>query len=195
MQCTHNGCAEQATIHLASVRSRRCIGEHHLCEEHARIELESYAERPGNGTTITGVLDRATCMDIDLIVITEINEHQIVYLCDAEGNHKIPILIGIFEATSLDRRVKGFEAPRPLTHDAMAMIIRTLDAEVQDVVVDLLLEGPACPVYHAKVRIRHTGGLRVVDIRPSDAFVIATLFGCPIFFDNEVLQAAGSLDR
>ena len=71
-----------------------------------------------------------------------------------------------------------------LTHDAMAMIIRVLDAEVQDIVIDTLKEH----TFHAKVRIRQGPRLLVVDVRPSDAFALAVIFDCPIFFADEVLK-------
>ena len=49
-----------------------------------------------------------------------------------------PILIGIFEATSIDRRVKGFESPRPLTHDLLVSAVESLGGEFQDVVISEL---------------------------------------------------------
>jgi uncharacterized protein len=120
-----------------------------------------------------------------MIVISEVNDQQVVYLREVGGRQRIPILIGIFEATSLDRRVKGYPSPRPLTHDAMAMILRAFNAEVQDVIMDSLKE----QIWHAKVRIRNGARLLVLDIRPSDAFVLALAFDSPIFFTNEVLES------
>ena len=101
-------------------------------------------------------------MELSRIIISEVNEQQVIYLKELEGNRTFPILIGIFEATSLDRTLKGFEPPRPLTHDATAMIIRAFGAEVQDVIVDTFEQ----QMYHAKVRIGHENRLLVVDLRP-----------------------------
>ena len=58
-------------------------------------------------------------MELSRIIISEINDQQVIYLKEVDGPRTFPILIGIFEATSIDRRVKGFEAPRPLTHDLL----------------------------------------------------------------------------
>ena len=58
-------------------------------------------------------------MELSRIIISEINDQQVIYLKEVDGHRTFPILIGIFEATSIDRRVKGFEAPRPLTHDLL----------------------------------------------------------------------------
>ena len=56
-------------------------------------------------------------MELVRIIISEIGEQQVVYLKEVEGDRTFPIVIGLFEATSIDRRVKGVESPRPLTHD------------------------------------------------------------------------------
>ena len=58
-------------------------------------------------------------MELSRIIISEINEQQVIYLKEVDGDRSFPILIGIFEATSIDRRVKGHRSPRPLTHDLL----------------------------------------------------------------------------
>jgi uncharacterized protein len=150
MQCTSSECIEKATFHLAYIEERKCVREEHLCENHARSTLTSADFPPIVREKPECKLEGAKHFEINMIVISEINDQQVVYLHEVGGNKNIPILIGIFEATSLDRRVKGFSSPRPLTHDAMAMLIRVFDAEVQDVLIDALVER----AYHAKVRIR-----------------------------------------
>ena len=44
-------------------------------------------------------------MELSRIIISEINDQQVVYLKEVEGDRTFPILIGLFEATSIDRRV------------------------------------------------------------------------------------------
>ena len=61
-------------------------------------------------------------MELARIIISEINDQQIIYLKEVDGDRAFPILIGIFEATSIDRRVKGYESPRPLTHDLLVSV-------------------------------------------------------------------------
>ena len=58
-------------------------------------------------------------MELSRIIISEINDQQVVYLKEVEGDRTFPILIGLFEATSIDRRVKHHQSPRPLTHDLL----------------------------------------------------------------------------
>ena len=125
-------------------------------------------------------------MELSRIIISEINEQQIIYLKEIEGDRTFPILIGIFEATSIDRRVKKFEAPRPLTHDLLVSSVESLGAELQDVVISDLREH----TYYAKLRIRHEGELIEVDARPSDAIAVAVTCDppLPIYVSEDVLQ-------
>ena len=107
-----------------------------------------------------------------------------MYLYEVDGSRLIPILIGIFEAATLDRSLKGVSLPRPLTHDAFAASIRLLGGEVQDVIIDRLENR----VYYTSAAIRYQGGLLLLDLRPSDALVLALLFDCPVFIADRVLD-------
>ncbi len=64
-----------------------------------------------------------------------------------------PILIGIFEATSIDRHVKQIPTPRPLTHDLLVGAITALGGELQDVVITELREH----TYYSVLRVRREG--------------------------------------
>jgi hypothetical protein len=125
-------------------------------------------------------------MELARIIISEINENQVIYLKEIEGNRQFPILIGIFEATSIDRRVKGYPSPRPLTHDLIVSIAEGLGGEFQDVIISELKEH----TYFAKLRIRREGELIEIDARPSDAIAVAVTCNppLPIFVNEEVLN-------
>ena len=104
-------------------------------------------------------------MELKRIIISEVHDQQVVMLREVEGERSFPIVIGIFEATSIDRRVKGMPSPRPLTHDLVASIIDNMGGELQDIFISELREH----TYFAKLRIRHEGEIVEVDSRPSDA--------------------------
>ncbi len=95
-----------------------------------------------------------------------------------------PILIGIFEATSIDRRVKDISTPRPLTHDLLVNLVETMGGEFQDVVISELREH----TYYALLRVRQEGELLEIDARPSDAIAIAVTCDLPIYVNEEVLN-------
>jgi len=125
-------------------------------------------------------------MELSRIIINEINDQQVIYLREVEGDRTFPILIGIFEATSIDRRVKNIPAPRPLTHDLLVSTVEQMGAEFQDVIISELREH----TYFALLRIRHEGELLEIDARPSDAIAVAVTCDpqLPIYVNEEVLN-------
>ena len=127
-------------------------------------------------------------MELARIIISEINDQQVVFLREVDGDRSFPILIGIFEATSIDRRIQGPPPPRPLTHDLLKNVILEMGGEVQDVVINNLVEH----IYYAAIRIKQGDNLLEIDCRPSDAIALAAHFTphLPIFVDEDVLEAA-----
>ena len=123
-------------------------------------------------------------MELRRIIISEIHDQQVIVLREVDGDRSFPIVIGIFEATSIDRRVKNMPSPRPLTHDLLAQIIEELGGEVQDVIISDLKEH----TYFAKLRIRHQGELIEIDSRPSDAIALAVTAKVPIYVNEDVLD-------
>jgi bifunctional DNase/RNase len=125
-------------------------------------------------------------MQLSRIIISEINEQQVIYLKEIDGARQFPILIGIFEATSIDRRVKSYHAPRPLTHDLIVNIVDSLGGELDSVVISELKQH----TYFAKLRVRRDGELIEIDSRPSDAIAVAVTCEppLPIFVAEEVLD-------
>ena len=125
-------------------------------------------------------------MKLSRIIISEINEQQVIYLKEVDGNRQFPILIGIFEATSIDRRVKAERPPRPLTHDLLVNVIEAMGGELDSVVISELREH----TYFAKLRVRLNGEMLDIDSRPSDAIAVAVTCDphLPIFVAEEVLN-------
>jgi bifunctional DNase/RNase len=125
-------------------------------------------------------------MELKRIIISEVHDQQVVMLREVEGERSFPIVIGIFEATSIDRRVKGMPSPRPLTHDLVASVIENMGGELQDIYISDLREH----TYFAKLRIRFNGELVEVDSRPSDAIALAVTARVPIYVAEDVLGEA-----
>ena len=140
---------------------------------------------PGVGAK--GASAVAVQMELTRIIISENNDQQIIFLKEVDGERTFPIVIGIFEATSIDRRVKGLPAPRPLTHDLLASTIELLGGELQDIFISELKDH----TYFARLRIRHEGELIEVDSRPSDAIAVAVTVDVPIYVSEEVLNEVG----
>jgi bifunctional DNase/RNase len=123
-------------------------------------------------------------MELKRIIISEIHEQQVILLKEVEGDRNFSIMIGIFEATSIDRRVKRLPSPRPLTHDLVAGTIDALGAELRDIFISELRDH----TYYAKLRIRMNGEMVEVDCRPSDAIALAVTASVPIYVAEDVLE-------
>ena len=127
-------------------------------------------------------------MELSRIIISEINDQQVVYLREVGGERSFPILIGIFEATSINRRLTAPPPPRPLTHDLLKSVITEVGAELQDIVVSSMVDH----TYYALLRVKTAGGDMIeVDSRPSDAIALAVHHDpiLPIFVDDSVLES------
>ncbi len=125
-------------------------------------------------------------MELARIIISDVGDQQVVYLREVDGPRAFPILIGIFEAASINRHVKGEESQRPLTHDLLRNTIEQLGGELQDVVVNNLQEH----TYYALIRVKRDGELIEIDSRPSDAIALAVQFRppLPIYVDDSILE-------
>ena len=125
-------------------------------------------------------------MELARIIISELNDQQVVYLREVDGPRSFPILIGIFEATSINRHVKDEPTQRPLTHDLLRNVIEHMGGELQDIVINNLQEH----TYYALIRIKKDGELIEIDSRHSDAIALAVQFKppLPIYVDDSVLN-------
>lgn len=123
-------------------------------------------------------------MELRRIMITETSDQQVIVLKEKGGVREFPILIGIYEATAIDRNVKEIETPRPLTHDLLAAAIRALNGELKRIVVSDLRDG----TFYATLVISQNGQMLEVDSRPSDAIALATREKAPIFVEEAVLE-------
>ena len=126
-------------------------------------------------------------MELTRIIINETSDSHIIFLKEIDGERMFPIVIGFFEASSIERRVKNVTTQRPLTHDLLANAIDLLGGDLQDIYINELREH----TYFAKLRIRHEGELIEVDSRPSDAIAIAVTVDVPIYVADDILDEVG----
>jgi uncharacterized protein len=126
-------------------------------------------------------------MELTRIIINETSDSHIIFLKEVDGERMFPIVIGFFEASSIERRVKSQTTQRPLTHDLLANTIDLLGGDLQDIYINELREH----TYFAKLRIRHDGELVEVDSRPSDAIALAVTVDVPIFVADDIIDEVG----
>ena len=125
-------------------------------------------------------------MELKRIIINEIHESQIILLNEVEGERAFPIVIGVYEALSINKRIKGEQWPRPLTHDLICTLIDHLGGDLQDIYINELREH----TYYAKLRVRKDGEIVEIDCRPSDAIAVAVTAKVPIYVAEDVIEEA-----
>jgi uncharacterized protein len=108
-------------------------------------------------------------------------------LGEVDGNRRLPIIIGAFEAQAIALELEKIQPPRPMTHDLLRDALEAVGAEVLDIVIDELREG----TFFAKIRFMHDGDEGQLDARPSDAVALAVRVEAPIFVSPSVLDEAG----
>ncbi len=114
----------------------------------------------------------------------------IVLLREHDAPHRVlPIFVGGPEAAAIAMAASGVLTPRPLTHDLMASLVRSLDAHVDSVEVTEFHDG----AFLAAISLRGPGGEHRIDTRPSDAIALAVRLGAPVFVSDEVLELAGAV--
>jgi uncharacterized protein len=102
----------------------------------------------------------------------------VVLLREAETERVVPIWIGTAEAEAIARSLEGIEMPRPMTHDLLATVVRSLGGRVEEVVIRELREG----TYYGVIRVVNgERGERIeIDSRPSDGVALALRTGASI---------------
>lgn len=108
-------------------------------------------------------------------------------LTEAEGNQRLPIIIGSFEAQAIALELENIKPPRPMTHDLLKNFFLSFDTQVKQVFINDLSEG----TFYAQIIFERDNQLVELDARPSDAIALAVRFNAPIYVNNEVLKEAG----
>src|SRR3954462_9141581 len=122
-------------------------------------------------------------MELNKIIISEMQDQQIIVLKEVDGERKFPIVIGSGEAYAIDRRLKGVVHPRPLTHDLLANVIESMGGTIERIEINNLQDH----TFYARIHIRRDGQTVKVDSRPSDAIALGVATSVPIWVAEHVL--------
>jgi hypothetical protein len=124
-------------------------------------------------------------MELAKVIIRDQEDSQFVFLREKEGTRSFPIVIGAFEALEISRKLKEIPMARPLTHDLIGRVIKTLEWKLDRIVVNDLKDS----TFFAVLVLKNGEESRSVDCRPSDAIALALQVRCPIFVEESVLDA------
>lgn len=133
-------------------------------------------------------------VELARVVIQQKNDHQYIHLREREGSRSFPIVIGFHEVEEINRKLCGIQAARPLTHDLVGRVFKSLGWRLSRVIITELRDG----TFYANLVLNPAGTEtageeeRRVDCRPSDAIALAVQTGARIFVARDVLDVVAN---
>ncbi|MHC4661151.1 MAG: bifunctional nuclease family protein [Planctomycetota bacterium] len=129
-------------------------------------------------------------VSLSRILINERSDQQFIYLKEKDGTRSFPIIIGIYEAAAIDRYLRNFVTPRPLTHDLLFNVFDGLRTELKAITVTELKND----TFYAVLELLRNGETCEIDARPSDAITLSIRAKCPIYVSEDVMNRVGMLE-
>ena len=134
-------------------------------------------------------------MQLSRIVIRETSDQQCIYLKEKGGERQFPIVIGIFEAWAIDRKVRDRSTQRPMTHDLVHSVFLGFDLTIKQIVISEIVDNAFCATLVLEQKVTEKNGEWVgrrnevrIDARPSDCLVLALKNRADIFVTDEVFE-------
>lgn len=123
---------------------------------------------------------------IEAIRVNLIGQHRVVILKDVDSERYLPVWIGPAEADAITVQLTDTTPARPLTHDLMTALINKLGAKVLHVVINDLQN----ETFYARIQLQTKVGAELsIDSRPSDAINVAVRVKCPIYIEDNIMEA------
>jgi hypothetical protein len=135
---------------------------------------------------VSDKLDKVQCEIVGLSSSPATGGAYAILLKELDGNRRLPIIIGQFEAQAIALEMEGIKPPRPLTHDLLKSVIDNLGGTVLEIVISELREN----TFYAKIVLDVSGLTNEIDARPSDAMALAVRTNAPIYVTESVMEAA-----
>lgn len=108
-------------------------------------------------------------------------------LGEENGELKLPIVIGGYEAQSIALVIEGLKPQRPLTHDLISNFFSQFGIILKEVIINKLEEG----VFFSTLVTEKDDKIQNIDARTSDAIALALRMKCPIYTYKSILNDAG----
>lgn len=118
------------------------------------------------------------------LVLIPLLGQYVLTLEEVGGQRLVPIWIGINEGNAIGLKLQNEQLPRPMTHDLMGNILKTLNVKVERVVISDLRDG----TYFSVITLAAGPRRFEIDARPSDAMALAVRTDTPIFVGEKVLK-------
>lgn len=137
-----------------------------------------------------GSIKRGNLIEVEVeeVYIDKLLNTPILFLKERAGDRILPIWIGASEAMAISLAIHHQSLERPITHDLMKILIKTLDADIQNVVIQEVKDG----TFYARIHIIRNNSIYEIDARPSDSIAIALRFNAGIYVEENVMERGGS---
>ena len=129
-------------------------------------------------------------MKVEGLTLDPLTNMPIIILKDSTGAKALPIWVGYFEANAIALEIENISTPRPMTHDLLKNLIQNMKATVNHILVNELKDN----TFYAVISVDCGDTTLSIDSRPSDAIALALRTKSPIFVEEQVIEAAKSLD-
>ena len=129
-------------------------------------------------------------MKVSGLTIDPLTNTPIVILKDLEEKQALPIWIGLFEASAIATELEKISFSRPMTHDLINDLLRSLEASVMMIEINDLRDN----TFFAMIHLLFNGNKVAVDSRPSDAIALALRANAPIFVHEQVIDRSKNAD-
>lgn len=195
LKCAYADCGQRATMHFVRANAGQECEVECFCDQHGRLHIREnhdhyYASSrvgPGSPPTVSG----GTCFAIDFLFCDELQDkpwgRNYVQLIETEGHRRVGFVIDTLASQALYRELERTAVARPLPHRAMAQLIGKLGARLSYVVIDEYHRDEC--LLEAKLQLDQGTAKAALDVRPSDAIVLAVICGVPIIVSDAVLGA------
>jgi len=131
-------------------------------------------------------------IELDVVALTHSvtsSHNYAVILGEVDGERKLPVVIGGFEAQAIAVAMEKMIPNRPLTHDLFKNTLDNFGIELREVIINNLLDG----IFYAQLICWDGSKEVIIDSRTSDSIAMAVRFNCPIFTMENIMEEAGML--
>jgi bifunctional DNase/RNase len=196
LRCESQTCDEPAAGHFLQVVNGQ-LEERHLCVvhglEHVARHKKKFGDPMGGGSSALGLAAPVECA-IHLLFSypTHNPPYGYVELREKNGNRVFGFIVDLFACAELDRALHATPTPRPLIHRAILDLVSMFGGHVQRIEVKVIPSDSR--VYGGSLIVEQSRKEIVLDMRASDALVLAVLDQAPIFLPQDLLVTATVID-
>jgi uncharacterized protein len=178
-------CGRPAVVFDYRANPDQPLSERRYCEACARKALwipTPAREGAANGRVATPA---EVAVVVERIIVSTSEKQHLLVFREVGGPRRLSFFTGWVEATSLWWALKEESCARPLTHEAWVASVAALGGAIQSACVHTRRED----TYFAELRLLRDAVPVAIDMRPSDALLVALRAGVPFLFAESLLAA------